>query len=76
MANFSSKTLDDWRMLATKELKGSPDDLVWHTPEGIPVKPAYTAADLEEIEWIGGLPGFPPSWGGLRQPCTLGGLGL
>ena len=72
MANFSSKTLDDWRMLATKELKGSPDDLVWHTPEVIPVKPAYTAADLEEIEWIGGLPGFPPFVGGPKATMYAG----
>ena len=72
MANFSSKTLDDWRMLATKELKGSPDDLVWHTPEGIAVKPAYTAADLEEIEWIGSLPGFPPFVGGPKATMYAG----
>jgi hypothetical protein len=26
-------------------------------PEGIPVKPLYTAADLEQIETVGSLPG-------------------
>ena len=72
MANFSSKTLDDWRMLATKELKGSNEDLLWHTPEGIAVKPTYTAADLEEIEWMGSLPGFPPFVGGPKATMYAG----
>ena len=67
MANFEKKTLDDWRALAAKELKDrGPDDLVWNTPEGIAVKPLYTAADLEELETLGGLPGFPPYLGGPR----------
>ena len=48
MAEFPKKTLDDWRELAGKELKGrSPDDLEWDTPEGIAVKPLYGAEDLE-----------------------------
>ena len=72
MANFSSKTLDDWRMLATKELKGSPEGLLWQTPEGIAVKPTYTAADLEEIEWMGSLPGFPPFVGGPKATMYAG----
>src|SRR5437870_436276 len=32
----------------------------WLTPEGIPVKPLYTAADLEDLERAGGLPGMEP----------------
>src|SRR5215470_881859 len=40
-------TLHDWDALARKELKGDPASLVWHTPEGIPVKPLYTAAGFE-----------------------------
>jgi methylmalonyl-CoA mutase len=53
--------LDRWRELAAKELKGAdPDTLVWETPEGIAVKPLYTAADLEELETVGGLPGIEP----------------
>jgi methylmalonyl-CoA mutase len=58
---------DDWRELATKELKGTdPDSLVWHTPEGIPVKPLYTDADLEGIEFVDSLPGLPPFVRGVR----------
>ncbi len=50
--------LDRWRELAAKELKGAdPDSLTWETPEGIAVKPLYTAADLEALETVGGLPG-------------------
>jgi methylmalonyl-CoA mutase len=53
--------LDRWRDLASKELKGAdPDTLTWETPEGIAVKPLYTAADLEELETVGGLPGVEP----------------
>jgi methylmalonyl-CoA mutase len=53
--------LDRWRELAAGELKGAdPDTLAWQTPEGIAVKPLYTAADLEELECVGGLPGIEP----------------
>ena len=73
MADFSGKTLDDWRARAARELNGaSPDDLVWQTPEGIAVKPAYTAADLEDIAWLGGLPGFPPFVGGPKATMYAG----
>jgi methylmalonyl-CoA mutase len=30
------------------------------TPEGIPVKPAYEAADIAGLDFIGGQPGFAP----------------
>jgi methylmalonyl-CoA mutase len=59
--------LDDWRELAATELKGAdPDSLVWHTPEGIDVKPLYTAGDLQGIEDLDSLPGFPPFTRGVR----------
>ncbi|HEY8385444.1 MAG TPA: methylmalonyl-CoA mutase family protein, partial [Porticoccaceae bacterium] len=61
MTEFSSKTLNDWRQAAEKELKGrSPDELNWETPEGIRVKPLYTAEDLNGIEYLDSLPGFAP----------------
>jgi methylmalonyl-CoA mutase len=53
--------LGQWRDLASKELKGAPpESLTWETPEGIAVKPLYTAADLEALETVGGLPGVEP----------------
>lgn len=61
MTDFLKKSLDDWRALASKELKGAaPESLDWQTAEGITVKALYTAADLEALEHMGGLPGFPP----------------
>ncbi len=58
---------DAWRALAEKELRGtSPDELTWHTPEGIPVPPLYTEADLAGVEHLGGLPGFAPFVRGVR----------
>ncbi len=53
--------MNKWAEAAAKELKGkSPDDLTWQTPEGIAVKPLYTAADLEGLEHLDTLPGFAP----------------
>ncbi|MDF2767132.1 MAG: scpA 2, partial [Rhodospirillales bacterium] len=43
----------------------SPDTLVWDTPEGIPVKPLYTADDLAGLE-LETLPGFAPYTRGPR----------
>jgi methylmalonyl-CoA mutase len=52
---------EQWKELAAKELKGAdPDTLTWETPEGIAVKPLYTADDLEALEVVGGLPGLEP----------------
>jgi methylmalonyl-CoA mutase len=49
-------TYDDWKPLADKEVKGR--DLTWHTPEGIAVKPLYTAKDTENF--APGVPGIAP----------------
>jgi methylmalonyl-CoA mutase len=70
-------TVRDWEELAGKELKGDPESLVWETPEGIPVKPLYTAADLEGIASVDSMPGFDPFLRGVRatmytnRPCTI-----
>ena len=59
--------IDDWRELAEKELKGAdPASLVWATPEGIPVKPLYTEADLAGIDTLDSLPGLAPFVRGVR----------
>ena len=59
--------IDDWAKLAAKEVKGK--DLTWHTPEGIAVKPLYTAADVETDP---GLPGFAPFTRGVRASMYAG----
>ncbi|TGR23179.1 MULTISPECIES: methylmalonyl-CoA mutase [unclassified Mesorhizobium] len=65
-------TYDDWLKLAERELKRSPDDLVWHTPEGITVKPLYTATDLEGIAQLNSLPGLKPFLRGPRATMYAG----
>jgi len=61
MAKTGKQTPEQWRELATKESKGrSPDELVWETPEGIAVKPMYSAEDLDGLSHLGNLPGFAP----------------
>lgn len=58
---------DNWAELAAKELKGKPvDSLYWKTPEGIKVKPLYTAKDTEDLAHLGTLPGFEPYTRGPR----------
>jgi len=60
-------TLDQWTAAATKEVKGK--DLTWHTPEGIDVKPLYTA---EDIKTDPGLPGFAPFTRGVKASMYAG----
>ncbi|MBD9447246.1 methylmalonyl-CoA mutase [Rhizobium sp. RHZ01] len=69
---MTKKTLGDWQALAEKELKASPDALVWHTPEGIDVKPLYTEGDIEGAEHLGSLPGFAPFTRGPRATMYVG----
>ena len=61
MADFARPDLAQWEKLASAELKGgASDSLTWTTPEGIKVKPLYTAQDLAGLEHVGGMPGFAP----------------
>jgi methylmalonyl-CoA mutase len=58
--------IEDWQAAAAKETKGK--DLTWHTPEGIAVKPLYTADDVGDP----GLPGFAPFTRGVRASMYAG----
>src|SRR6059036_2166769 len=50
-----------WAELARKERGGvDPDGLTWQTPEGIEVKPLYTAADVQDLEFTDSTPGTFP----------------
>ncbi|MGK0290818.1 MAG: methylmalonyl-CoA mutase, partial [bacterium] len=63
MSNYEPPkyTKAEWEALATKEGKGkTPDDLVWESPEGIKVKPLYTADDVKGFKYIDTLPGTEP----------------
>ena len=73
MADFPKKTLADWEKAAAKELRDKPlSSLDWTTPEGIVVKPLYTAADLEGLETVGTVPGFPPFTRGPKATMYAG----
>ncbi len=54
-------TIDQWKALATKQLRGRPlEDLTWDCPEGISIPPLFSEQDLEGLEHIGSLPGYAP----------------
>jgi len=66
-------TIEEWRALAARELGKRPlDALTWHTPEGIDVKPLYTAADVAELDFADGLPGFSPYVRGVKATMYAG----
>jgi methylmalonyl-CoA mutase len=69
---MTEKTIKDWEALAEKELRGSPESLVWHTPEGIDVKPLYTSDDMSGIGHLNSLPGFEPFVRGPRATMYAG----
>ncbi|MDM0112110.1 methylmalonyl-CoA mutase [Variovorax sp. J22R133] len=59
--NFKTATLDAWNKAAAKSAPGGDvNALNWMTPDGIAVKPLYTAADLEGLKYTDTLPGFEP----------------
>ncbi|HAD27666.1 MAG TPA: methylmalonyl-CoA mutase [Rhodobacteraceae bacterium] len=62
-----------WETLAEKELRGKPlESLQWDTPEGINVKPIYTAEDLNELDHLDGMPGINPYTRGPRATMYTG----
>jgi methylmalonyl-CoA mutase len=63
MADPDSKgsALADWARAAAKAAPGGDQDrLNWNTPDGIVVKPLYTAADTRGLPHTDTLPGFAP----------------
>ena len=58
---FQSADLEAWRKAAAKSSPGgNVDALEWVTPDGIAVKPLYTAEDLQGLPYTNTLPGFEP----------------
>ncbi len=58
---FQSATLDAWAKAAAKSAPGGDvNALNWQTPDGISVKPLYTAADVKDLQFTDTLPGFEP----------------
>ncbi|MEM7135350.1 MAG: methylmalonyl-CoA mutase [Myxococcota bacterium] len=62
----------DWAARA-----GAAANRSWETPEGVPVKPVYTADDLAEVSHLDTMPGLPPFLRGpystmyVRRPWTV-----
>jgi methylmalonyl-CoA mutase len=61
-------TLEDWKALADKEVRGR--DVTWQTPESFAIKPLYTAEDHADFD--PGLPGFAPFTRGVKASMYAG----
>jgi len=58
---FKTAQLDDWLRAAQKSAPGgNVEALNWKTPDGISVKPLYTAEDTANLPYANTLPGFEP----------------
>ncbi|HEY4080078.1 MAG TPA: methylmalonyl-CoA mutase [Burkholderiaceae bacterium] len=58
---FKPSTLEQWNKAAAKSAPGGDvSALNWVTPEGLTVKPLYTAADTAALPHADTLPGFEP----------------
>jgi methylmalonyl-CoA mutase len=59
--DFNKTTLAQWQQAAARSAPGGDvSALNWVTPEGITVKPLYTAADTAALPHADTLPGFEP----------------
>jgi methylmalonyl-CoA mutase len=57
----AAESLEKWRQSAAKSAPGGQvDALNWVTPDGITVKPLYTALDLQGLQHTDTLPGLAP----------------
>ncbi len=58
---FNPPSMEAWTRLAQKSAPGGDvEALNWQTPEGITVKPLYTAEDLNGLPYANTLPGMEP----------------
>ena len=58
---FPLASIEAWSKAAAKSAPGgNVDALNWLTPDGITVKPLYTAADTQDLPYANTLPGFEP----------------
>jgi len=66
-----------WAQAVQDATGKGPDALAWETPEGIGVKPVYTAEDLSDVDFLGTFPGIAPYLRGpyptmyVNQPWTI-----
>ncbi|MFJ1761918.1 methylmalonyl-CoA mutase [Amycolatopsis sp. NPDC088138] len=68
---------DAWAKAVHEATGKGPDALAWETPEGIGVKPVYSAADLSDVDFLDTYPGIAPYLRGpyptmyVNQPWTI-----
>ena len=60
-SEFAPANLEAWAKAAQKSAPGGDvNALNWVTPDGISVKPLYTAEDTKVLPYTNTLPGFEP----------------
>jgi methylmalonyl-CoA mutase len=70
-------TAGQWKQAWRQETGKDVTEALWETPEGIPVKPLYTADDLAGIDFLDTYPGIAPYLRGpypamyVNQPWTV-----
>jgi methylmalonyl-CoA mutase len=68
---------DTWARAVEAATGKGPDALAWETPEGIGVKPVYSADDLSDVDFLATYPGIAPFLRGpyptmyVNQPWTI-----
>ncbi|MEU0371711.1 methylmalonyl-CoA mutase [Streptomyces sp. NPDC006283] len=68
---------EQWQAAVEAATGKDAGELVWETPEGIPVKPLYTDRDLADVDFLGTYPGVAPYLRGpyptmyVNQPWTI-----
>ncbi|ASR34229.1 methylmalonyl-CoA mutase [Prauserella marina] len=67
----------DWTRALNASTGKDADALMWETPEGIGIKPLYTASDLSDVDFLDTYPGIAPYLRGpyptmyVNQPWTV-----
>ncbi len=56
----ATPSVNAWRAQVEAQTGRGADSLAWQTPEQIPVKPLYTAADLDACDHVNTMPGIAP----------------
>ncbi|MDX2141811.1 MAG: methylmalonyl-CoA mutase [Rhodospirillaceae bacterium] len=76
-SNSGALTSSEWQAKAEREAGKPLADLKWMTPEGLAVKPLFTAADTDGLDFLDTRPGLPPFLRGpyaamyVTQPWTI-----
>jgi len=76
-SNSGALTESEWAKKAEAEAGAPLTEMMWETPENIPVKPLFTAKDLEGLDFLDGRPGSAPFLRGpyptmyVNQPWTV-----